>query len=295
MQKAEQAEEEFANSCIGWIWSLFYKKVEDTEEEKERKANERVQILRIRRLTEDKSRQREAELKVIEDVLLQKQYDFISQNMVDDCRESAIEERNSQRKAEEQEEKERVERVARERIECEAHRKCERERLRKEKADAVWRAARKAEEDAIRHEFERNEKVRQERELLEWLELQATQERRRQQAEEDARMQRQEELRLWLTNQSSPYTPSSELHRAEMHSSRYSRSNDSFPTYTSQSGCLHGGWWPQIDGYMACENCNDWHGYLLQCPDCEIRTCASCQKVLRPPKRNVEWMRRSRE
>lgn len=50
--------------------------------------------------------------------------------------------------------------------------------------------------------------------------------------------------------------------------------------------CIHKGWWPKVEGRMACENCSQTYEYLLRCPDCSMKACASCQRKLRTQKRN---------
>ncbi|EKD17178.1 uncharacterized protein L3040_005397 [Drepanopeziza brunnea f. sp. 'multigermtubi'] len=51
--------------------------------------------------------------------------------------------------------------------------------------------------------------------------------------------------------------------------------------------CSHDGWWLRVDGdgswdRLACEECSATYSYLLQCPGCKIKACATCQQDLRP-------------
>ena len=55
------------------------------------------------------------------------------------------------------------------------------------------------------------------------------------------------------------------------------------------SNCLHGGWWPKVEatpprGRLSCEQCSKAYSYLLQCPGCKIKACATCQQQLKPAK-----------
>jgi hypothetical protein len=47
------------------------------------------------------------------------------------------------------------------------------------------------------------------------------------------------------------------------------------------STCLHSGWWPKVQGRMACPKCSESWTYLLQCPSCDMKACPRCQAGLR--------------
>lgn len=54
-------------------------------------------------------------------------------------------------------------------------------------------------------------------------------------------------------------------------------------TYEARtSACRHGGWWPKVQGRMACPECYESWTYLLQCPDCKVKACPRCQAAMRP-------------
>jgi hypothetical protein len=249
IDKAEAAEEAAAKSWSTWILSPLYKKPVETEEVKERKARERIQRHHNRTFKQKDLERKKAELLAREYLLKQKLEEFESSNRRDDRAKYEIEERMRQRRFREQMEKERVEQEAR---------------------DKAWRAR-------MRQEREREEKARAEKEIKEKLEKERrmkeyAERKKKEEAETAARAIRQEKLR-----------------KANLETVKKMREEASWAAQAAREKkrtCIHDGWWPKAEGRMACENCSETYGYLLQCPDCKMKACASCQRMLRPQKRN---------
>ena len=158
--KAEMAEEAAANSWSTWILSPFYKKPVETEEEKERKARERIQRLHTRNFKERELKKKELELKEQQRLLGEKRIQFDAANLVDDRIKAPAEARIRIRR-------EKKEQAAREKAERELM-KQKRERQEKERVEREARE--KAERTRMRQERERQEKSRAEREAREKVE-----------------------------------------------------------------------------------------------------------------------------
>ncbi|PQE06064.1 hypothetical protein CJF30_00005023 [Rutstroemia sp. NJR-2017a BBW] len=58
------------------------------------------------------------------------------------------------------------------------------------------------------------------------------------------------------------------------------------------STCLHGGWWPKVQGRMACPKCSESWTYMLQCPGCKMKACPRCQKQTATPKEIADSYKR---
>ncbi|KAI9052075.1 hypothetical protein LZ554_004328 [Drepanopeziza brunnea f. sp. 'monogermtubi'] len=81
--------------------------------------------------------------------------------------------------------------------------------------------------------------------------------------------------------------------RKQSERARYSTQYGGEPSQSKPSAarprgtCSHDGWWLRIDGdesweRLACEECSATYSYLLQCPGCQMKACATCQQDLRP-------------
>ncbi len=51
-------------------------------------------------------------------------------------------------------------------------------------------------------------------------------------------------------------------------------------SWTNTSNCNHGGWWEKVHGRTPCPECYVVYNYLLQCPGCSKRACATCKRKL---------------
>ncbi|PMD28574.1 DnaJ-domain-containing protein [Hyaloscypha hepaticicola] len=279
--KKEKEEEAAKNSWGRWLLSPLNGKPVETEEEKERKARERIGRMHSIRIHEAKLGNKEEELGRWEKILLDGEREFASENMKYQKNRCVFEERIRVKKERVQQEKDRIQRE-RERAEREARERAQKERLEKERVEREARAK------AFREE--------QEKQYREWQERAA--------AEEAARLKRQEEInqarlvevekrrneqkrrmeRLARANQAHQEDPARSFGRADTSSSAYPAHG--FASSTAGSKCIHEGWWNKVEGRNICERCGvARYRYLLQCPGCSYRACPSCQKVLRPPKR----------
>jgi hypothetical protein len=263
--KAEAAEEAAAKSWSTWILSPLYKKPVETEEVKERKMRERIQRLHNRTFKEKDLEKKKVELRVQEDLLEQNREYFESSNRRDDRAKLEIEERMRLRRLREQREKERVEQEAR---------------------DKAWRAR-------MREEREREEKARKERELREKLERERrmkeyAEQKKKEEAETAARAIRQEKIRK-ANLETVKKMREEKLRKANLETVKKMREEALRAAQAAREKrrtCIHDGWWPKAEGRMACEKCSETYGYLLQCPYCKMKACASCQRKLRPQRRN---------
>jgi hypothetical protein len=246
---AEAAEEAAAKSWSRWILSPLYKKPVETEELKERKMRERIQRLHNKSFKETCLERNKKELLTQKGLLKQKQEEFEDFNRRDDRAKYEIEERIRLRRLREQMEKERAEQEAR---------------------DKAWRAR-------MRQEREWEEKARKERELREKLERdrrmkEYVERKKKEEAEEAARAKREEEIRKAKIEK---------VKKMREEALRVAKA-----AKEKRRPCIHDGWWPKAEGWMACENCSETYRYLLKCPNCSLKACASCQRKLRPQKRN---------
>ncbi|KAF8850433.1 DnaJ-domain-containing protein [Acephala macrosclerotiorum] len=275
IEKAERAEEAAAKSWSKWLLSPLYQKPVETEERKEQKARDRLLRFHIKNFRERDLQKKELERKELESLLRTKRQEFDNANKKDDIAKSAIEERIRAKRERERQEKERLEReelqrawkaklekMQREaaRAERERTERQEKERMEREEMQRVWKE---------QFEKRRKEAARAARERAELQEKQATERKKREQAEEAARKERAEEIRK-----------RQEAARAS-EAFQGNRKGQEQP-----ATCRHDAWWPKLEGRRVCEKCSITYGYLLQCPKCEVKTCASCQQTLRPPRRN---------
>ena len=285
----KEKEEEAAKASWGrWFLNPIYGKPVETEEEKEKKARERIGRMHSIRINEAKLGNKEEDLGRWEKILLEGERVFASENMKDQLNRNVFEERIRVKKERVQREKDRIKRE-KERTEREARERAQKERLEKERIEREARAKAWREEQAKQYR-EGQERV--------------AEERRKREAEEAARLKRQEEINKALlaeaerrrneqkrrmekrarVNQAHQEDPARSYGKADTSSSAYPAPG--FASSTARSNCIHEGWWDKVEGRKACERCGvSRYSYLLQCPSCSYRACASCQKVLRPPKR----------
>ncbi|KAF2001772.1 DnaJ-domain-containing protein [Amniculicola lignicola CBS 123094] len=243
---AAAAEEARKKSWGTWVLSPLYKKVEETEEEKERKDRARQERRIEKDMKERRLEARKAELKKEQDLLTKAKEAVDAADLVDDKRLQAILAKIQARENQKREEKERTERERRwkEAQEAvEALRRQQAEVLRKQQAEAL----RKQQAEALRKE--QAEALRKQQ--------------RKQQAEKkrQAKLRRQQEQNTYIS-------PSERrIPRAEI------------------SSCIHDGWWPKEELPQACPECNEFWTYLLKCPGCSLKACPKCQANLRPKRK----------
>jgi hypothetical protein len=161
---------------------------------------------------------------------------------------------------------------------------------------------REAKEKAAREEQARYYKECMERQAAEQLKQEAEAAARRKREEtgnaqpaEFLKKREQEKLRQDRQRKDNRFN-SAPREQPARSSGRAASSSTTYPApgfaSTSRSACLHEGWWDKIEGRMTCESCAvSRYSYLLQCPSCKMKACASCQQTLRPPKRNVNRMK----
>jgi hypothetical protein len=281
-EKAERDEEKAKNSWTRWILNPIYGKPVETEEEKRKKDKARIDRLHSMRFKERELARKDEELRMWEERLRVKEKEKEAGDQKDDINRSALEGRVYQKKEKARREKERLEKEAIERL--------HRERMEKERVERVAR--------------EKAQKELQEKLWREWQERDAEVKRRRKEADEAKRRKGQEEMeeieRIYriMREQRTFEGFQDEIPREEaarsfgrpMHKTKSDQASPINTGFTSctRSSCLHEGWWDKIEGRSTCERCAvSHHGYLLQCPGCKMKACASCQQLLRPRKSNM--------
>lgn len=106
--------------------------------------------------------------------------------------------------------------------------------------------------------------------------------RTRQAEERAAEQKRQEErTRMWQKTADDEAKEFQERY-ANVNFPNYSFATEGSAYGASVSACLHDGWWPKIQGRMACPKCYVSWNYLLQCPGCTMQACPKCQAAIRP-------------
>jgi hypothetical protein len=266
--KADDAENAAENSWTTWLLSPVYKRPVVTEEEKEQKARDRLQRVHAKSFKERDLKKIEEKLKEKEAVYALFRQEFDNANRKDDAAKATIEERIRSMRARELLEKMKIEREERERVRRE---QLEKQRVEQEKRDRLWREQReKQEREAAKAEQERLKQIL---------------EQAKKKAAETAARKKKEEL---MNRAGRRVTRSAqEVDIETFHSSA--------STFNAAGGsCLHDGWWTKVEGRRACSRCSITYGYLLECPGCQMKACASCQKDLRPPKRNQARMNSSK-
>jgi hypothetical protein len=283
--KAEDAENAAENSWTTWLLSPVYKRPIVTEEEKEQKARDRLQRVHAKSFKERDLKKIEEKLKEKEAVYALFRQEFDNANRKDDAAKATIEERIRSTRARELLEKMKIEREEREKVRRE---QLEKERVEQEKRDRFWREQREKEkvEREKREKLWREQREKQEREAAkaEQERLKQILEQAKKKAAETAARKKQE-----LLNRAGHRVTRSvqEVDIETFHSSA--------STFNATGGsCLHDGWWTKVEGRRACSRCSTTYGYLLECPGCQMKACASCQKSLRPPKRNRAGMNSSK-
>jgi hypothetical protein len=253
IDKTEDAEEALAKSWTTWLLSPMYQKRVETEEEKEKKAGERLQRLHSRNFKERDMRKKESELKDYEDLLRSKREEFDNANKKDDATRYLAEERMRAKRAWAQQEKDRVEKERRS------------QEARRREAELAKAA-----------------KERQERQ-----ENAAAEQRKKRQSEEAERMKQ------WKAEEAARKKREEEISRA------YWEEVKKGPGARASTACHHPGWWHKVhkvDNPITCEKCHvSHHGFLLQCPSCNMKACCACQKKLRLPKRRLNRGRSDQE
>jgi hypothetical protein len=252
---AEVAAEAQKNSWGTWLLSPIYKKTEESEEDKERKSRDRQE----RRIEKDmKERRLQATVAALNKKggLLNKAKVEIDAADSDDNRKiSIIQNRINARAARERYEKEWEERQ-KEEAERQKREQVERERqakLRQQQQEQQRQRDRDAAEAArIRAEAQATEQVRQEEASARW----------RKALDDEVRQLRE----------------------------RYAQSDHTYSNHHQDytSGCLHGGWWPKVQGRAACPECSEVWTYLLECPSCPKKACPRCQAAIRSNRSRTE-------
>ncbi|TVY13105.1 Chaperone protein DnaJ [Lachnellula arida] len=128
---------------------------------------------------------------------------------------------------------------------------------------------------SIQHRMrEREIRERQERERVErertariWKQQQEQREKREREVAEALRKRQEDQARKGqrtFNDDQYPFTAEGNTYQA------------------SKILCGHDCWWPKVQGYTACPECNHIWSYLLQCPGCKMQACPKCQYTIRP-------------
>lgn len=291
-QKAEDAKEAEKNSWTTWMWSPFYGKPVETEEEKQTKGRERIDRMHTTRFKERELGEKDEELRRWEEQLREKEREKISADEADDTARAVFERKRERVRME----KERMEREAREKAQRE---RMEKERIEREARQKAWREQQERE----RIEREAREKAQREEQEKIWRERreqEAAAKQRKKQADEAVRRRVLAEVERVARIMREQERGGSEglgdariREEAPMSSGRGSRGQSSSQAFSgfaspTRSACDHDYWWNKIEGRMSCESCGVFrYHYFLQCPGCTLKACPDCMQKLRPPTRNV--------
>ncbi|KAI1940568.1 hypothetical protein LOZ66_002164 [Ophidiomyces ophidiicola] len=166
VDKAEDAEEAAAKSWSAWFLPPINKRRVKTEEEKERKARERLQRLHNKTFKEGDINKKNSKLKDYQSLLKSEQAEFDNANRRDDATRFRAEERIRAKREREEQEKDRHEREQQQRAWRETY-----ERRQREEAEAMKKRRKQQEKDAaeLRKKWQAKEKARKEEEELEKL------------------------------------------------------------------------------------------------------------------------------
>jgi hypothetical protein len=258
VEKIIQKEEADKRSWTAWFMSPLYTKRVDTVAEREQKERERIERLHTKDFKRRKLQAQQSELKDYEDLQRDKLREFEVANRKDDLSVSALQELIRALQVREQREKEKREREAQEKKWREWRAQQAREHARQEEARRKQEA--KAREAQAKRDREREDEQRRQRIMA-------------QLAREIEIKQRYEEAVEREALRARMATEFAETRRT-------ARADQS----TKVMNCSHDGWWSKVTVHSACENCLiSGFGYLLQCPTCQTKACASCQSMLRPP------------
>ncbi|EMD60742.1 hypothetical protein COCSADRAFT_125882 [Bipolaris sorokiniana ND90Pr] len=249
---AEAAADARKNSWATWFLSPIYKKVEDSEEEKERKDRKRQE----RRIEKDMKERRlefySADLKMQEKLFRNAKEELDAANRCDDVKIQAIQARVMARERQERERQEK-ERLKKER------QRLERERLEKERQRLKRERQERERQQEIEDLWKKQQKERQDK---------MTEALRKQQKEKLSAEKKQKKAREARNHYAYPNTSERNTGQA----------------YTSI--CQHHGWWPKVQGRRNCPNCDQNWTYLLECPGCEMKRCPKCQAAIRRARMN---------
>lgn len=292
-EKAERDEEAARNSWTRWMLNPIYGKPVETEEEKEKKCKARIDKMHSIRFKERELGRKDENLRVWEERLRVKEREKEVGDQKDDAAKSVLEELIVRKKERARRAKERMEKEVRENAQRE---RMEKERLEREARNRAWREQLEKE----RTEREAKEKARSEQQAKYWREWQKREaEAKQRQREVDeaarialekqlekARIKQEEERRRRFSGHNNDPWAQAEPARSSGRSRHKTQSGATIPV------CLHEGWWDKIEGQSTCESCAvSRYSYLLQCPGCKMKACASCQQKLRPPRRNGNRMK----
>ncbi|ORX98815.1 DnaJ domain-domain-containing protein [Clohesyomyces aquaticus] len=261
--EAEAVEEARKNTWGAWLPSIIYKRVEDTEEEKERKDRAKQE----RRLEKDMKERRlaveQANLKNQELLLKQAKDEVDAADLLDNMRILVIRQRIWAREEKERNEREKKERERLEKIWKKAQE--EQERREQEEREAWLREAEKRREEEARAAGQRRK--------------QAQEAEKRRNEERTAEQKRVEALAADKRRKAAKAAKATEQRRNE---EQARRRQYPFEDEISPSTCIHNGWWPKVEGRTACPECSEVWNYLLECPTCALMACPRCQAGLRP-------------
>ncbi|MCJ1472934.1 hypothetical protein MMC13_001583 [Lambiella insularis] len=287
---AEAAEEAQRNSWGTWLLSPIYKRVEDSEAEKERKDRERQE----RRLEKDMKERRlglkNAELRKQIGLLTKAKEDVDAAIMVDNRKIEVLEKRIWARETKERQDREKLERDRLARIrkqQQEQREKQEREAaevLRKQQEERQKQREKQNREaaEALRKQQAEHRKLYEEIKKKREKEIrEATEALKKEQAKKTKHYEAQ--ARKWGTaNQSG--------NRENQYAPRHPPSGSTRQAHTSP--CCHEGWWPKVEIRAACPECDDFWTYLLQCPSCAKKACPKCQSAVRRARNVARTARR---
>lgn len=321
IEAAEKAEKEQENSWGTWLSSPFYQKRQLSEEEKNKKEQDRIGRMHTKSIKSQKLAIEKAEVNRLKHNLMLKEAAIKTEQVnFDELKRIELEkiakERYADRIRQAQEKAAKLQREARESREAwEKAQREQKERQEKEAREAREKKMQAQKEAQARRENE--EKLRKMRELRQKAEREAAEreevvmQKRRREQEAAVRNKLHEE---WAFNfQSFQAEEKREEREKDGHvagnkrkqnrqgkgpstdrvNERYGAGRQNFSKKdknaatdgngaASESMCSHRKFWEKVDGAGDCDKCAQYQRkFLYQCPGCDMRACAECRRTLR--------------
>jgi len=262
----EARKERERNSWWAYVTSPMYGKVEEPEDQKLKREEERLQRLHSKNIKERELSQKEAKLESVKNSWLDVhgRIEAEKKREEDEARAQAAKKQEQLRKEEEAKRRaaEELRRVRFAQLQKEQAARAAKEAREAKEAqeaqDRAWRAAYEARRKAELEKYEADEA------------------RRKAESEEYERAIRKAE----------------EARKAR--EARHQRSQPATTSYrtsaSNQSTCRHNLYWTRIDGVHTCSNCHNVQGrFAFRCPGCSKLACASCRDTLKGRKRGKPY------
>ena len=251
------------NGWWAYLTTPIYGQEKETDEQKQKREENCVHRIASRRIKESELAEKQAKLKKLQDILSKVNGRIAAEKKkVEDEKFKADAEARVRKQ---QEQTARMMREAQERA----------DEFQRQQAERAAQEAREAK--AAFDAWEARERAREAQERA-WA---AAERRREQEADELAAAGAERKAAREAAAAASLAAAATKRAR-KARNDRASQQNRSSDTST----CRHDGWWPKLEGTQLCGSCQSiQRRFALQCPQCKMVACASCQKTLK----GVRW------